>query len=80
MEVFYNLISSFWVCVARYSQNIQNKNFAIFFQYLKENVKDKVDFLPAIKLILSFKCVWRGLPILPEMARLLFRWNILRTK
>ena len=49
MEVFYKLILSFWICVARYAQSTQNYNFAIFFQYLKGKVKDKVDFLPAVK-------------------------------
>ena len=49
MEVFFKLILSFWVCVARYAQSTQSNKFAIFFQYLKENVKDKVDFLPAVK-------------------------------
>ena len=32
-----------------YAQSTQNDKFAIFLQYLKENVKDEVDFLPACK-------------------------------
>ena len=48
IKVFYKLIVSFWVCVARHAQSIQNK-FSISLQYLKENMKDEVDFLPADK-------------------------------
>ena len=45
--------SIFWVCVTRNAQNTQNNKFAILaisLQYLKENVKDKIDFLSAGKL------------------------------
>ena len=35
--------------MVRHGQSTQNNKFAIFLQYLKENVKDKVDFLPAHK-------------------------------
>ena len=49
MEVFYRLILSFWMSIARYAQGTQNIKFAIFFQYLKENLKDEVDFLSAVK-------------------------------
>ena len=49
MEVFHKLIVSFWVCVARYVQNTQNNKFAISFQYLKENLKDEVHFLLAVR-------------------------------
>ena len=48
IKVFYKLIVSFWVYVARHAQSIQNK-FSISLQYLKENMKDEVDFLPADK-------------------------------
>ena len=34
-----------WVCVARHAQITQSK-FPISLQYLKENMKDEVDFLP----------------------------------
>ena len=47
-EVFYKVIVSLWVCIARNAQSTQNK-FAISLQYLKENVKDEVDFLHADK-------------------------------
>ena len=45
-----------WMWVARQAQSTQNNNFVISLQYIKENVKDEVDFLPAGKhqiLILS---------------------------
>ena len=48
IKVFYNLMVPFWVCVSRHSQCTQNNTFAISLQYtlqyLKENLKDKVDF------------------------------------
>ena len=52
--------------MARHAQNIQNNNFVISLQYLKENVNDGVDFSLLIivkrffKVILSFlMCVAR---------------------
>ena len=49
IEVFYKLILSFWVCIAKLAQSTQNNKFAIFLQYLKDAVKDKLDFLPVDK-------------------------------
>ena len=46
-KIFYELIVSLWLCVVRHAQSTQNNIFAISLQYLKENVKDEVDFLPA---------------------------------
>ena len=46
-NVFYKLIVSLWVCVARHAQNGQKNKFVISLQYLEENVKDEVVFLPA---------------------------------
>ena len=37
------------MCLARHAQTTQNNKFTISLQYRKENVKDKVDFLPADK-------------------------------
>ena len=48
-KVFDKLIVSLWMCVARHAQSTQNNKFAISLQYLKENVKNEVDFLPADK-------------------------------
>ena len=42
--IFYKLIVSLWVCMARHAQSIQNNSFIISLQYFKENVKDGVDF------------------------------------
>ena len=58
-KALYKLIVSFWVFVARHGQSTQNQ-FTMSLQYLKENLKDEVGFLPAdkrqkfFKLILSF--------------------------
>ena len=49
MKDFYKVIVSLWVCIARHAQSTQNNKFAIYFQYLKENVKGEVDFLLADK-------------------------------
>ena len=47
-KVFYKLIVLLWVCIARHSQSTQNK-FTISLQYLKENMKNEVEFFPADK-------------------------------
>ena len=47
-KVFYKLMVSLWVWVARHAQSNQDK-FAISLQYLKENLRDEVDFLPVEK-------------------------------
>ena len=49
MKVFYKLIISLWVCIARKAQSTQNNKFTISLQYLNENMKDEVNFLPADK-------------------------------
>ena len=88
-KVFYKWIVSPWVWVARHAQSTENNKFAISLQYLKENVKDKVDFLLIDKsqrfrqmdnIILDFRCVWPGISKLSEMTSLLFLCNILRKK
>ena len=48
-KVFCKLIVSLWVWVARHAQSTQNNKFTISLQYLREDVKDEVDFLPADK-------------------------------
>ena len=48
-KVFYKLIVLLWERIARHAQNIQNNSFSISLQYLKENVKDEVDFLTVDK-------------------------------
>ena len=46
-KVLCKQIASLWVCEARHAETTKNNKFAISFQYPKENVKDKVDFLLA---------------------------------
>ena len=65
-KIFYKLIVSLWMCMAMHPQNTQNNNFIISLKYLKENLKDGVDFSLQIivkrffKVILSFlMCVAR---------------------
>ena len=48
-NVFYKFMVSLCVWVARHAQKTQNNKFAISLDYLKENAKDEVDFLPADK-------------------------------
>ena len=43
------MVVSLCVYVAREAQSTKNSQFAISLQYLKENIKDEVDFLPADK-------------------------------
>ena len=48
-KVFYMLIVSLWVCIARHAHSTQNNNFAISLHCLKENVKNEIDFVPVDK-------------------------------
>ena len=49
-NVFYKMIVSLWVCGARQVQSTKKKKFKVsLLQYLKENMKNEVDFLPAQK-------------------------------
>ena len=72
MKVFCKLLISLWVCRVN-AQSTQNNKFAISLQYLKENVKNEVDFLPAdkhqsllqIDSIILFVCS-KGCPNYPK--------------
>ena len=44
---FFKLILSFWLCVARHTQNTQNNKFAVSLQYVKKDVSDEDDSLHA---------------------------------
>ena len=44
IKVFYKLIPSFFVAIARHAQNTQNNKFTISLQYLKEEGRVEVDF------------------------------------
>ena len=48
---------SFWLCGARHGETTQNNKLLISLQYLKENVKDEVDFLAFRKNKGSFKSI-----------------------
>ena len=80
--VFQKLLLSFWVCIVRQAQSIQNDKFAISLQYLKENVKDDVDFSPADKHERSLQIdtiilyVQPGIPTLSKITSWLFLCNI----
>ena len=43
------MIVSFWLCIARHVQSTEKNQFTISLEYLKENMKDEDDFLPADK-------------------------------
>ena len=43
IQVFYELMLSFWVCVARHTQSIQNKEIPYLCNIPKKNVKAEVD-------------------------------------
>ena len=47
--VSYKMMVSLWICEARQAQSTKNNQFTICLQYLKEDMKDEVDFLPANK-------------------------------
>ena len=49
MDVFYNLIVSLWVCVAKHVEITRSDKFTISLQHLKINVKAEAHFLPADK-------------------------------
>ena len=48
-KVFCKMVVSLWVKVARQAQSTKNNQFTKSLQYLKESMKDEVDFLPADK-------------------------------
>ena len=49
MKVFYKVILSFWVYVARLAQITQNNKFAISLKYINKKWKNEDDFLLAGK-------------------------------
>ena len=49
IKVFYKLVVSFLLVIARHAQNTQNSKFVISLQYLKKEGKDEIDFLHADK-------------------------------
>ena len=49
IKVFYRMIVSLWMYIARYTQSTHNNKFTISLEYVKQNVKDEVELLPAGK-------------------------------
>ena len=49
------MVVSLWVQLARQAQSTQNNHFTISLQYIKENMKDEVDLLPADKCLRFFQ-------------------------
>ena len=56
-KVYYKMIVSLWVFVARHVQSTENNKFKISLQYLKENVKDELDFFLLINFEGFFKVI-----------------------
>ena len=83
-KVFYKMIVSLWVSVARQAQITKNNQFTLSLQYLKEN-KDEVDFLPAGKCWRFFQIdtiilgVWPGIHKWPKITSLPFLYNMLKS-
>ena len=44
ITVLYKLIVSLWVCMVRYAQSTQYNKLTVSLQYLRENIKNEVDF------------------------------------
>ena len=82
IEVFYKLMLSFWVCVARHSQSTQNKKFHIFGTFQK-NVGMKLIFCMQINMKVFYKLivslwVWVTMPKVPKLTSLQYLCNISR--
>ena len=56
-KVFYKMIISLWVFITRQAQSTKNNQFTRLLQYLKENMKDEVDFLPTDNVKAFFKFI-----------------------
>ena len=48
-KTFLKLIVSFWMCIVMHAQSTQKNKFTISLKYLKKNMTNEVDFLPANK-------------------------------
>ena len=45
IKIFYKLVVSFLLVIARHAHSTQNRKFVISFQYLKKEGKDELNFL-----------------------------------
>ena len=57
IEVFYKLILSFWVCVARLAQSIQNKKFAYLCNICRKTLAMKLLFCLQINTKVFYKLI-----------------------
>ena len=55
MEVFFKLILSFWVCVARHVRSVQNKKFAYLCNFARKTCEMKLIFCLQIKMQVFYK-------------------------
>ena len=46
ITVLYKLIVSLWVCIVRCAQSTQQNKLTVSLQYVRENIKNEVDFQP----------------------------------
>ena len=53
IEIFYRLILSFWVCIARHSHSIQNKKFAYICNIFRKTREVKLNFSMDIRYFTS---------------------------
>ena len=83
-KVFYKLIVSLWVCVARHAQKYPKQQLCNIFA-ISQGKHDGVEFLSAGKQIFLWigtiiLGVWPGIPKLSKIASLLYLCNIVRKK
>ena len=46
IKVLYKVVVSLWVYIVRHTQSTPKNRFTVSLQYVNENVKNEVDFLP----------------------------------
>ena len=57
IKVFYKLVVSFLLVIARHAQGAQNSRFVILLQYLKKEGRNEGDFYMQINFKLSYKLI-----------------------
>ena len=70
------MIVSLRVCRTRHVQSTENNQFTISLQYLNENVKDEVDFLPADKCQRFLQCYTIILGVCGQACLAIFKFAI----
>ena len=83
-KVFYKLIVSLWVYVARLAQSTQTVSLQYLCNISRKMWRRNLISCLQIKVKVSsncyyhFRCVWTGMPKLPKITSLLFFCNILK--